>query len=171
MNLTGRLAIRGASDRNAFVFVTNNVPNALDALGLLLWYCTVPTSTAPPTFGIGRHGYLWRDTTGDECGQESSCGSGPTSSGNGGPGSHDSNPTPSGRKCTPIDGSEDDETGEEVMSWCHAHAKDGGWFPGAHDCHNVVNKCLKYGNLGGVNPGRFGPQPTFPPIPGLAGTR
>jgi RHS repeat-associated protein len=167
---TGRLAVRGASDRNAFLFVRNKVPNALDAFGLTLYYCTVPTSKLPPTFGIGRHGYLWNDTTGDECGQESFCGSGPTTSNNGGPGPNDTNPTRKGRVCTPIEGSDDDEANDELMSWCHAHANDGGWLPPFHDCHTVVNKCLDHGSLGGVDPGRFGQQPSFPPLDVLTGS-
>jgi RHS repeat-associated protein len=166
--LTGHVPVRGAVDSNLFLFVANKPVNAIDALGLTLWYCTVPTKGFP-LFGLGRHGYLWNDATGDECGQESSCGSGSTSSNNGGPGPGDTNPTRSGRVCTQIDGSQGaDASNAALMAWCHQHANDGVWVPGAHDCHNVVNKCLNHGNLGGVNPGRFGPQPIFSPIPGLS---
>jgi hypothetical protein len=166
--LTGHVPVRGAVDPNLFLFVANKPVNAIDALGLTLWYCTVPTKGFP-LFGLGRHGYLWNDATGDECGQESSCGSGSTSSNNGGPGPGDTNPTRSGRVCTQIDGSQGaDASNAALMAWCHQHANDGAWVPGAHDCHNVVNKCLKQGNLGGVDPGRFHPQPIFSPIPGLS---
>ena len=166
--LTGHVPVRGAVDPNVYLFVANKPVNAIDALGLTLYYCTVPTKGFP-LFGLGRHGYLWNDATGDECGQESSCGSGPTSSHNGGPGPNDKNPTRKGRLCTPIDGSQGaDASNAALMAWCHEHANDGVWVPGAHDCHNVVNKCLNHGNLGGVNPGRFGPQPIFSPIPGLS---
>jgi REP element-mobilizing transposase RayT len=88
---------------------------------------------------------------------------------NGGPGPNDKNPTRQGRLCTPIDGSQGaDAANAALMEWCHEHANDGVWVPGAHDCHNVVNKCLNHGGLGGVNPGRFHPQPIFSPIPGLS---
>jgi RHS repeat-associated protein len=166
--LTGHVPVRGAVDPNVYLFVANKPVNAIDALGLTLWYCTVPTSSFP-TFGIGRHGYLWNDATGDECGQEWSCGSGRTSSNNGGPGPNDTNPERKGRVCTPVDGSQGhDAENDALMQWCHQHANDGAWFPGIHDCHNIVNKCLSHGNLGGVNPGRFHPQPIFSPIPGLS---
>jgi RHS repeat-associated protein len=168
VTLTERVPVRGAIDPNLFLFVRNKPVTAIDALGLTLYYCTVPTKGFP-LFGLGRHGYLWNDTTGDECGQESSCGSGPTSSNNGGPGPKDTNPTRDGRVCTPIDGSQGaDASNAALMAWCHQHANSGGWFPGVNDCHNVVNKCLKHGDLGGVDPGRFHPQPAFSPIPGLS---
>ena len=167
--LAKRITFDGSDSPNAYTFVGNDSIANIDAHGLTLYYCTVPT-TSFPTFGIGRHGYLWNDATGDECGQESSCGSGPTKTDNGGPGPKDTKPDRSGRVCTPIEGTEGtDSANADLMAWCHQHANDGVWIPGAHDCHNVVNKCLKHGGLQPILfPGRFHPQPIFGPVPRLS---
>jgi RHS repeat-associated protein len=167
--LAKRISFDGSISPNAYTFVKNNSIGNIDAHGLTLYYCTVPTSSFP-TFGIGRHGYLWNDATGDECGQESSCGSGTTKSDNGGPGPNDTKPDRSGRVCTPIEGTEGtDPANADLMAWCHQHANDGVWIPGAHDCHNAVNKCLNHGGLQPILfPGRFHPQPIWGLVPRLS---
>jgi RHS repeat-associated protein len=152
---------------NLYGFVNNNAVGSIDALGLTLYYCTVPTSPSPPTFGIGRHAYLWNDATQDECGMESSCGIGGTTSHNGGPGGTGPNAQKPGALCNPIPGTDGtDAANSDLMKWCHQNANNGIWIPGLHDCHNAVNKCLAYGNLPPVKPIRSKPPPVFPPIPG-----
>jgi RHS repeat-associated protein len=154
--LAQRITLNGGVGPNAYTFVDNNSIGNIDPHGLTIWYCSVPTSSFP-TLGIGRHGYLWDDrpdTPPDkrECGQESSCGSGPHTSHNGGPGPGWGGAKP-GTKCMPVDGSDGKE--DAIMADCNAHANTGIWFPGINDCHNKARRCLKREGLTPPNNPRF----------------
>jgi hypothetical protein len=145
-----RITMDGGIGPNPYIFVDNSAVDSIDAHGLTIWFCTVPTSSFP-TFGIGRHGYLWDDrkTTPPEkreCGQESCFGIGPHSSGNGGPGPGWSN-AKTGTICVPVDGSDGKE--DQIMSDCFAHIDNGPWVPVVDDCQTHARKCLK---SNGLNP-------------------
>jgi hypothetical protein len=147
--LAERISPGGAIGPNSYTFVGNSPAGSIDPHGLTIWYCSVPTSGFP-LYGLGRHGYLWDDRPGTppdqrECGQESSCGSGPHSSDNGGPGPGWGKAKP-GTKCMPVDGSDGKE--DAIMKDCFDHANTGiFWFPGIYDCHNKARNCLKRGGL------------------------
>lgn len=148
--LVRRITLNGGIGPNPYIFVANNVINDVDAHGLDIWFCTIPTSRFP-LYGVGRHGYLWDDRTGTpndqrECGQESCSGSGPHSSHNGGPVGVGGwyNPQP-GTFCMRVEGSAEKE--QQIMDDCNAHINNGLWIPLADDCQSKARRCLKNNGL------------------------
>jgi RHS repeat-associated protein len=147
ITLVRRITLNGGA--NPYIFVANDAVNDIDAHGLDIWFCTVPTKAGPPLFGIGRHGYLWddrSDTPPDqrECGEESACGSGHHSSHNGGPGPGWGQAKP-GTICTRVDGSAGKE--DQIMKDCNAHINNGLWIPVLDDCQSKARRCLKNNGL------------------------
>ncbi len=140
----------GNDGPNLYAFLGNNAVGRVDHNGLKLYLCTVPTQTAGPTLGIGRHAYLWDDRSGTpssqrECGQESSSGKGGNTSGNTGPITGSSGGVRPGTRCEPVDGSDGKE--DDVMKCCRENANKGFWFPGITDCHNKAKDCLASNGL------------------------
>ena len=146
-------------DPNRYAFIGNNPISQIDAKGLRIWVCTIPTSGFPLN-GCGRHAYLWDDrkATADkdrECGMESAYGYGISGNGSGNygpvdPDSNDQGPwTGNGEKgtaeCYPVDDSAGNENA--VMSCCSKTANNGPFLPYVHDCHSAVDSCLKANNL------------------------
>jgi RHS repeat-associated protein len=168
ISLSRRIVPTAAIAANIYRFVGNRPVLLVDPLGLTIYYCTVPTSGFP-TFGLGRHAYLWDDRPGlsdsdRECGQESSCSteSSGHSSGNTGPGGL--KPMPFDTICVAVPGSEDKE--QAIMDDCIANANAGWvpWLPLVNDCHNKVKRCLKRNGLTPPSNPRFNNNIPSPPI-------
>jgi RHS repeat-associated protein len=175
--------IQETGGQNLYSYVENEPVATTDSLGLKLWYCTRKTDKGPPTFGMGRHGYIWDDRPGvddkdRECGQEACSGLAPCK----GTGSGGQGPTPDGKwdgsigdngrwsngtfECAQIPGSEGKEP--DVMDYCNQHINHRPWLPPLWDCHTGARHCLRHFDLDLPPFRRWNFQPPFggkPPPP------
>ena len=153
--------IQERGGRNLYRFAVNNPVNKIDRFGLSIWLCTRRTSEGCPTFGIGRHAYLWDDresVSGERsCGQESVYGygesSGPTDEGP--PYMHSQDV-----ECREVSGSAGNE--DQIMGHCRNKVNNRGWWPVGNDCHTAAECILSDLNYPTPPHNRWNPdeQPT-----------
>ena len=109
-----------------------------------IWICNRAVSGFPL---VGNHAYLWNAKTKKACSMRGSSGIGSNSEIERGPGKD---------TCYLVSGCKGRE--DLVMNCCQKEANSGMWIPGANDCHNAANYCLKQNGLDdpGAPGGRFG---------------
>jgi RHS repeat-associated protein len=134
---------------NWYVYAINDPLKFKDPEGLRVWVCSRLTYALEKWVGAN-HSYLFDDrNSGQSCGL-----SGPRKSRYPFYGSTEREKGPNeGATCRPVDGSDDPQKADEIMSCCRNY-KATSYVPWLNDCHNLTHSCVT--NAGLKDPGAPG---------------